>query len=140
MKILFLLLTLCLSLCACELEISGNGDLDGFWQLRQADTIDGGGSTDMRENKVYWAVQTDLLEARSSIIEVFFRFNHAGDSLLLSDPYKNNRDSSDIKITEASCLSPLGINSLNERFFIMELNGSSMVLRSDMLVLYFKKY
>ncbi len=140
MKILLASLPLAALLCmSCEFETSDNGDLDGFWQLRQVDTLQGG-SADMRGNGVYWAVQTDLLQARTSSVDVFFRFSHTSDSLFLSDPYFNDRMSSDIKVTDPAPLAPLGINRLEERFRVVSLDGGSMVLQSDVLRLYFRKY
>ena len=139
-KTIIAMLSLAAVLCvSCEIETSGNGSLDGFWQLSQVDTI-GGSSADMRAKGVFWAVQTDLLEARSASADVFFRFSYTGDSLFLSDPYMNNRDSSDIKVTDASQLTSLGINSLDERFRVVTLDGGTMVLRSDVLLLSFRKY
>ena len=136
----FALLLLCLLFASCEFETSGNGDLDGFWQLRTLDSLHNGRAVDMRGNGVYWAVQVNLLEARSPAANVFFRFNHVGDSLLLSEPYINNRDSADIKVTDATVLRPLGINRLDERFLVETLDGGTMVLRSSVLRLYFRKY
>lgn len=140
MKSFFALLLLCLLFASCEFETSGNGDLDGFWQLRTLDSLHNGRAVDMRGNGVYWAVQVNLLEARSPAANVFFRFNHVGDSLLLSEPYINNRDSADIKVTDATVLRPLGINRLDERFLVETLDGGTMVLRSSVLRLYFRKY
>ena len=140
MKKLLFLVPLAAILClSCELETSDNGDLDGFWQLKQVDTLQGG-TKDMRGSGVFWAVQTDLLEARIGGTGVFFRFSNTGDSLFLSDPYVNNRDSSDIKLTDVARLHELGINELEERFRIMALDGSTMVLQSYMLRLHFRKY
>ncbi len=140
MKSFFVLSLLCLLFASCEFETSGNGDLDGFWQLRSLDSLHNGRAVDMRGNGVYWAVQVNLLEARSPAANVFFRFNHVGDSLLLSEPYINNRDSADIKVTDATVLRPLGINRLDERFLVETLDGGTMVLRSSVLRLYFRKY
>ena len=41
---------LCLSLCgmtSCEVETSGNGELDGFWHLERIDSLQNGGSKDL---------------------------------------------------------------------------------------------
>ena len=71
MKKLLFLVPLAAILClSCELETSDNGDLDGFWQLKQVDTLQGG-TKDMRGSGVFWAVQTDLLEARIGGTGVF---------------------------------------------------------------------
>lgn len=140
MRNFFVLSLLGLLFASCELETSGNGHLDGFWQLCALDSLHNGKSVDMRQNGVFWAVQANLLEARSPAANVFFRFSHAGDSLLLSSPYINNRDSADIEVTDPALLRPLGVNRLDERFLVETLDGGTMVLRSTALRLYFRKY
>lgn len=125
---------------SCTLETSDNGNLDGLWQLRSLDSLANGSSVDMHANGVYWAVQLDLLEARDRQVRVLFRFNHTGDSLVLSNPYVNLRDSSDIKVNEPAMLAPLGINSLEEHFAVKALSSGSMVLESPTLRLHFRKY
>lgn len=125
---------------SCTLETSDNGNLDGLWQLRSLDSLANGSSVDMHANGVYWAVQLDLLEARDRHVRVLFRFNHTGDSLVLSNPYVNLRDSSDIKVNESAMLAPLGINSLEEHFAVKALSSGSMVLESPTLRLHFRKY
>lgn len=125
---------------SCTLETSDNGDLDGLWQLYSLDSLATGASADMRGSHVFWAVQHRLLEARSREMQVLFRFSNTGDSLLLSDPYINNRDSSDIKVTDAAMLAPLGINNLGEHFGIKALSSDKMVLEAPTLRLYFRKY
>lgn len=139
-KILFVLAA-CLSITACELEMSGNGDLDGFWQLKSVDTLATGTSADMRESGVYWAFQCDMMSVKKiNQISAFLRFNNTGDSLFLSEPYIDNRDSSDIVITDVEVLRPLGINELEEHFGISELESGTMVLKSKTLRLNFRKY
>lgn len=140
MRKLLLLLSIFVMLLSCDLEISDNGNLDGFWQLRSIDSLQNGKSVDMRESGVYWGVQTDLLEARSVDIGVFFRFSLVGDSLFLCQPYINNRDSADISVVDAAVLAPLGINRLDEHFRVLKLERSTMVLQSEILRLYFRKY
>jgi hypothetical protein len=138
-----LLFACCLGLVSCELESSDNGNLDGFWQLYQTDTLTTGGVTDMRSAPAYWAVQHHLLEIKhvaNTQMNVLFSFAHQGDSLILSDPYFNNRDSSDIKITDAALLHPYGISRLRESFFVEQLNGNRMRLRTDRLRFHFRKY
>ena len=128
---------------SCELETSDNGHLDGFWQMRAVDTLSTGGSADTRESGIFWSVQMRLLEVvdtKGRSDKVFFRFEHTGDSLFLSQPYIDNRDSGDIKVTDAELLRPYGIFSLEPHFCVRELNGGRMVLESDSLRMYFRKY
>lgn len=140
MKRLVYIMALAAMLGSCTLETSDNGDLDGLWQLYSLDSLATGASADMRGSHVFWAVQCQLLEARSRETQVLFRFNNTGDSLFLSDPYINDRDSSDIKVTDAAILAPLGINSLGEHFGIKALGSDKMVLEAPTLRLYFRKY
>lgn len=140
MKKLLVLFSLCAVILSCEFVTSDNGDLDGFWQLRSLDSLSNGHSADMRRNGVYWGIQVDLLEARTEGTDVFFRFSHDGDSLLLRNPFLNNRDSGDIAVTDANILRPLGINRLDERFHVLQLDGSTMILQSAELRLYFRRY
>ncbi len=64
MKRLIFVLTICMALVACDIETSGNGDLDGFWQLRQVDTLATEGTTDMRQSMIYWAVKKRAIDGR----------------------------------------------------------------------------
>ncbi len=140
MKRLVYIMALAAMLGSCTLETSDNGKLDGLWQLYSLDSLATGASADMRGSHVFWAVQHRLLEARNKETQVLFRFNNTGDSLLLSDPYINNRDLSDIKVTDAAMLAPLGINNLGEHFGIKALSSDKMVLETPTLRLYFRKY
>lgn len=130
-------------LVSCEIQTSSNGNLDGFWQLRSLDTLATGCSTDMRGSGIYWAVQKRLLEVQDKKgmnACVFFRFSHTGDSLLLYEPYIDDRMSSDTKVEDVELLRPFGVNSLDEGFHVEMLDGGSMVLRSDKVRLWFRKY
>lgn len=128
-------------LAACSLETSGNGDLDGYWQLHHLDSLAAGTTADIRDAQVFWAVQVNLLRTyKVKGGAAFFRFENTGDSLRLSDPYIDNRDSSDIKVADPHTLRPFGVNALRETFAIEQLDGDNMTLRSSMLRLYFRKY
>ncbi len=140
MKRFFYSTILAAILGSCTLETSNNGHLDGLWQLRSLDSLATGTSVDMRSSHVFWAVQVRLLEARNNDARILLRFNHTGDSLFLSDPYVNARDSSDIKVTDVAQLAPLGINKLEEHFAVKSLNSDNMVLETPALRLYFRKY
>jgi len=140
-KLLFCTIALCLSIASCTLERSDNGDLDGFWQLTQVDSLTNGRSADMKESRVFWSVQTDLLQVwAEGYAQVLFRFDHKGDSLLLSSPYEIKRWEGDVAITNADTLRVYGINELEERFRVAQLDGGTMILQSTMLRLYFRHY
>lgn len=129
------------TLIGCDIEMSDNGDLDGLWQLRSVDTLSTGASGDMRESGVYWAFQFDLMEAQMVNEDgIFFRFTLTADSLLLYDPYIDERDSSDIALTDPTILYPYGIHALDEGFAVLSLSSSAMQLQCDELRLTFRKY
>ncbi len=146
MKKSFLLLAACLVMavsCGDLFETSGNGDLDGYWQLSQVDTLQNGASADMTGSKVFWAVQgkfLDIIDTHRSNYGYMFRFQHTADSLLLSDARVNQRELFDSLLTDVSPLRPLGVNDLAEHFLVEQLTGSRMVLRGKVLRLHFRKF
>ena len=90
MRKIFYLLALSIMLVSCELETSGNGSLDGYWQMTQVDTLASGGVADTRESFIYWGVQGKLLQIRYSENDVYlgegllFRFENNNSILTLS--------------------------------------------------------
>ena len=96
----------------------------------------------MSKAPVFWSVQGAILEARNveKLEYVMFRYNHENGILSLYDARYNNREIGDEQITDVTVLQPYGINKLEESFAVESLSGSTMILRSDMLKLYFKKF
>lgn len=124
---------------SCEFEASDNGDLDGNWQLLQVDTIATGGSCNVKERQLFYAVQVRLLclsayntDAESNL---FFHFEHTADSLKLKSASNDGH-----VMYPVSMLRPYGINKEQEAFKIMLLNSDRMQLRSDSLLLSFRKF
>lgn len=136
------------SLSGCDIETSDNGDLDGFWHLERIDTLATGGVKDMSNEVVFWSVQAKLMHTQGSAAQgsFYFRFNQTADSLVVSSPYAdhwhqdNGDNGGDIPVTDPSAFSEYGINSLEEHFAKESMSGSRMILKSDMLRLYFKKF
>lgn len=143
-KVIFLLMLGWAGMMAsCTMERSDNGDLDGMWQLTSLDSLNGGASADMRERGIYWSVQARLLEMRSAYdeaVNVFFRFEHRNDQLLLSQPVENNRDVGDNLLTDPARLRFYGLTSLSDTLRVLQLSGSSMVLQNREVRLHFRKY
>ena len=141
-KYLILLLSVLFSLTACSLHHDESGDLGGYWHLANIDTLATGGHCDMSKAPIFWSVQGAILEARDVDEGVFvmFRYNHNGNTLSLTDARINQREQGDPQITDVTNLQPYGINKLEESFEIEALSSSTMILRSDMLKLYFKKF
>lgn len=146
MKRIVYILTLSVILVSCELETSGNKELDGYWQMSQVDTLSTGGVADTREALVYWGVQGKLLQIRFSENGKFlgegllFRFNRENGMLTLSSPILHHLYETDEPISDVELLKPFGIFNLEEVFSIEELNDDVMVLASDTLRLHFRRY
>jgi len=146
MRKIFYILTLGVLFVSCELETSGNDELDGYWQMSQVDTLSTGGVADTREALVYWGIQGKLLQIRFSengkyLGEGFmFRFNREDDVLTLSSPILHHLYKTDEPITDVEVLKPYGIFDLEEAFAIEELNDHNMVLTNDVLRLHFRRY
>lgn len=132
------------SFTSCELETSGNGDLDGFWHLVQVDTLQTGGVKDTSKDLFFWSFQVNLLQFsdRSYHIPIYMaRFNHENGQIKVTQPCLYNRDEGNEMVTEENVkdISPYGLNALEETFRVEELSGSRMTLSNGTLRLYFKK-
>lgn len=144
MKKIFIIIAAAISMASCTLEMSDNGDFDGYWQLSAVDTLATQGHCNMRDSGIYWAVQKDLVVTRATIDgrlgEILYVFNITADSLILHNPYVLYRDASDIKVTDVERLRRYGVNNLEEKFRILQFESGKMVLQSQMLNLYLRKY
>lgn len=146
MRKLLSILTLCLLVVSCELETSGNKELDGFWQMDQVDTLSTGGVADTREALVFWGVQGKLLQIRYPETGSFlgegllFRFNKDDRHLTLLSPVIHHLYETDEPIEDVEILKPFGIFHLEETFDIDELDDKEMILTNDVLRLHFRRY
>ena len=140
-KITFLFAALLL-LTSCEIEFSNNGKLDGLWQLIAVDTLSTQHTSDLKTSGRTWAFQGRLLEMRDTkggYSDLYFSFEHRGDSLFLDSPYLSDRDVDDIKITDVNIVRPYGVNGLKEGFEIESLSNNKLILRSKTLRLMLRK-
>ncbi|MBR5069579.1 MAG: lipocalin-like domain-containing protein [Bacteroidales bacterium] len=131
-----------LSMGSCDLEMSDNGALDGYWQLARIDTI-GGGGCDMVSSRIFWSVQLHLLQlsdhsGRNSTY--LLRFDQDDSRLRVYEPYLSNRNEGDMPLTDAIVLQPYGIQSLDEQFEIIRLDKDCLSLKSSLLELSFNRY
>ncbi len=148
MKKRFVYIFAALLLGSCSISTDSNGKLDGFWHLTTVDTLATGGVTDYSQRKVFWGVQAKLISARDMEANdrgYYFRFVHQNDSLILTSPHANHwhqdlPDGGDIPIDDVEELRDIGVNALEEHFFVERLSGSSMVLRSRTLRLNFRRF
>ena len=139
MRKLLYLLAFGMMAVSCELETSGNGELDGYWQMSQVDTL-------ATEGIAYWGVQGNLLQIRYSENNVYlgegllFRFENDNSFLTLSSPVIHHLYETDEPVDDVEILKPYGIYHLEEKFSIEQLDKSSMVLTNDVLRLHFRRY
>ena len=99
-----------------------------------------GGKADVYDD-CYWAFQFDLLSIRhiETQEQYLFHFTCRSDSLLLSEPYKAIEQGLDSLLPDNRELLPLGVQSLEEGFKIIELNDKRMKLQSAVLRLSLRK-
>ena len=145
-KCLYLIIGVLLTMSSCDaVHTSDNGMLDGFWQMTAVDTLATGGTTDMRESQVTWAVQGSILEVRianqfEKRNDIIFSFEQRDKLLLMHTPYIIDRDKGDILVNDVELLKPFGISQLAPVFRIVVLNSYTMILDSDELRLHFRSY
>lgn len=143
---LMLMLFLTCSLVSCD-KLPRNGKLDGHWQLMELN------GTSVRHEGTYWSFQLDLMQLKSytqtPITPVKYsggvvaRFEHRGDSLVLTKGYLMNRDhQQDILIDAAhpADLSGFGITSLPMGYRVALLTDEEMILSSGQHRLVFRKF
>lgn len=142
--ILFMSLVVCFFF-SCD-KLPKNGYLDGQWQIitiiQQGDTID------VKPQQRYLSFQLDLfLLTKSDVRQRYYgRFERNGSYLRLyqiSDMVENDKaeyDNKPINDTQLKALQSWGIYSADERFTIESINGDEMVLWSDSVKIYYRKF
>ena len=137
------------SLSSCEMESSGNGDLDGFWHLEQVDTLATNGSSDYRNLKVFWGIEHTLISVSNHDMlhdwpGYYFRFSQTSDSLVLTSPYRNHwhqQYGGDVPVIEMTdTLAHCGFTALEEHYLKEKLTAKEMILRNKTLRLKFTKF
>ncbi len=68
------------------------------------------------------------------------RFLHDSNRLVVSEPYISDRETGDIKVTDAGQLAPYGITALADTFTIEKLKRSTFILKNKTLRLTLKKF
>lgn len=144
MKIKFFIAAVALVMClvSCDLEVSDNGNLDGFWHLERVDTLKTGGMTDLSDQFLFWSVQMDLMELSKRDHDtafVLFRFEKKDGVLRVYNPMLFDGTDSEIPVDDLSVLMPYGINSFDETLRVVTLSSGRMVLETDRLRFSFTK-
>lgn len=130
-----------IALASCTLETSDNGDLDGFWHLTAVDTLATGGYADYSEKQVFWMFQGKLYNMKeyTTGIAVVGHFQMEGDSLFVTDVFRDDRLNDDPAVEDVSELYIYGANAINEHYRIVSLSSGNMTLQSRVLRLSFRK-
>ncbi len=144
--IIFFFTTLLFVMSGCD-KLPRNGKLDGHWQLMERDGFS------VKTERTFWSFQLDLLQLKSDTQTpittvkysggVVARFEHRGDSLVLTKGYLMNRDhQQDILIDEAhpADLSGFGITTLPVGYRVTLLTDEEMILSSGQHRLVFRKF
>ena len=143
-RFLYIIIGVALLLTSCDKEDSANGNLDGFWQMTEMTSTQATSTiVDMRSSGITWAFQGHILELRdlkTGNQDIIMSFERNGDMLKVYNPYRVERDSDDVAITDATFTVPYGISQLSTEFCILELTNSRLVLDNTVMHLVFRKY
>ena len=141
-KVLFFLSAACmLMITACEIETSGNGNLDGYWHLDQIDSLSNNTIVNYGDRNIFWSFQSDLLQLSNlSDKPIIYKFILENATLTLSNPCLFDRTTGDSLITDVDVLRPYGVNAIPEYLKVAHLNNSNLTIESPILRLHFKKY
>lgn len=122
-KIIFILLGITM-LVSCQKE-DKNGDLGGFWKLMQIELSESDSVINKKQESYFWSIQLELIQ----IGDGKGRFQHVGDSLYVQ------------MIIMPKMPEEYGLfKPSNERFGVIHLDRSRMVLRSMDATLTLKKF
>lgn len=122
-KIIFILLGITM-LVSCQKE-DKNGDLGGFWKLMQIELSESDSVINKKQESYFWSIQLEVIQ----IGDGKGRFQHVGDSLYVQ------------MIIMPKKPEEYGLfNPSNERFGVIHLDRSRMVLRSMDATLTLKKF
>lgn len=125
MKRIIFILSVITLLTACQKE-DKNGDLGGFWKLKQIEEIATDSIIDLRDKDNFWSIQLKLLTTTDGGKG---RFQHVGDSLYIQMIYSPENPKE------------FGFyNPKDERFGVKHLDRNGMILQSKDAILTFKKF
>ena len=135
MRRFIIIATMIVLVTACQ-KADHNGDLGGFWQLLEIERNDT--ALRAKEDKIFWSIQLDMLATTSEDDNSYNynyggkgRFQHVGN--MLSVQIITKSPSSDLR--------KVGLYTPDdERFEVLLLNKDKMVLRSEHVLLEFRKF
>ena len=124
-------------------ETDNAGDLEGLWHLRSVENLDDGSVADYSRQRIYWAFQKNLLEMEDksgNTAVLLWRFSHQEGKLIISSPYRYDRENGDELLETTELLEPYFIYNLEETFTIEHLGSGTMRLASPTVRMSFKKF
>ena len=135
-----------MSLHSCGLvdfDHSKNGQLDGYWHLVSVDSLSNGTTTDLSQQRYYWAVQGTLLQLYSPDWQggqhFVSQFTHQNSTFTVLEIRVDSRYEGDPVVEDIDRVRPFGINNVTETFQVDDLSGRSLTLSTSALRLRFKK-
>lgn len=140
MKRLLYLVIICAGLSSCELETSSNGKLDGMWLMTTVDTLETGGSADVRESLITWSFQVNLMQLRHPQGRMVFHFQHDDDQLILKDAVLDDRMKGDVPVTDSETMMRVGLTQPQDTFFVYNLSSSNLDISNSQYCFHFCKY
>ena len=124
-------------------ETDNAGDLEGLWHLRSVENLSDGTVTDYSKKRIYWAFQKKLLEMQdkdNNTASILWRFAHNDSRLILTQPYRYDRENGDEPLESTELLLPYFIDNLEEEFYIDHLGSGTMLLTSPTVRMSFRKF
>lgn len=143
----FIVLSVLITLLTSCFHVYSNGDLDGYWKLVQVDSLASGVKVDKSDDVKFWGIRAKLLcfydHGNQKII---CRFNHKGDSLIVTEPcwygWKGTPGTYSLEepVINVKDVKPYGMNDLEGRYKMEQLNDDEMILRDNTVRLYFTRF
>jgi len=136
--------TVCL-LTACEIETSGNGNLDGYWHAVSADTLATQGHADLSGKRLFWAIQNHLVvmtdyDDKEPNLVAHFNYDDKGRTLSIYDFHYYDRENGDPDVGDSTLLSSWFLESDSTVFTVENLSQSSLTLTTGKHRVKFEKY
>lgn len=136
--------TLVLITTSCSwFETDNAGDFEGMWHLRSVENLGDGTTLDYSKQRIYWSFQKNLLQMEDkngNITTLLWRFSHQEGKLIISKPYRYDRENGDELLENTELLEPYFIYNLEETFTIEHLGSGTMRLASPSVRMSFKKF
>ena len=131
---ILLVATLLLGMGSCD-KMEDNGNFAGLWYLSEWKSLPDGEIKADKYNRIFYAVQLDLMNFRNDYDSYLSRFRRTADSLFIGTVYHGSKD----EIVDIEVLAPFGVPA-DGKFAIEKLTKQTLVLRSNEAVLTFRKY